>query len=129
MTNRSYGDCYQASLEGAEELAEIKRIVEKTPDTDSPFKRIYDHLNLSESIEVVHGEAVPSDGIDKGRTILHAWIEVGNKVIETSNSQKLPFDLKEYYENYGVKPIIRYTVQQARSLANQHGSYCAWHTK
>jgi methionine synthase I (cobalamin-dependent) len=78
---------------------------------------------------IVHGKAVPPDGLDKGKTILHAWIEVGSKVIETSNSQRRTFKIDDYYKNNTIKPIVKYTVSEARELAEKYSCYGAWHKK
>lgn len=124
---RPYGDCYEASLTNAEELQQIKDTVEQSAPNGVCLKKIYDFLELSKSICVVHGTAIPPSGIDEGRTITHAWIEVGDLVVETSNGQKLPIPKTDYYVNHRIVPIKRYSVSEARELANIHGAYKAWH--
>lgn len=124
---RKYGDCYEASLNNAEELQQIKDSVEQSAPISEGLKSIYDHFGLSESICVVHGTAIPPNGVDEGRTITHAWIEVGDLVIETSLGQKLPISKNYYYANHGISPLRRYSVTEARGLANKHGVYKAWH--
>lgn len=124
---RPYGDCYQASLESAEELQHIKKAVENSTPEALAFERLYEGLGLSEEIAVVHGTAIPPSGIDKGKTIVHAWVEVGDYAIESSNNQLLRIPRSHYYDNHSISPIKRYTVPEARSLAKKHGSYAAWH--
>jgi hypothetical protein len=125
--SRQYGDCFQASLVSAEELKIMKDSIEQSMPEGAKYKEIYDGLGLSESIYVVHGTAVPPDGLDKGRTINHAWIEVGSHVIETSNNQRMRISTNDYYVNHGISPIKRYAVTEARDLTNKHGRYGAWH--
>jgi hypothetical protein len=124
---RPYGDCYQASLESAEELQHIKKAVENSTSEALAFERLYEGLGLSEEIAVVHGTAIPPNGIDKGKSIVHAWVEVGDYAIECSNNQLLRIPRAHYYANHGISPIKRYTVPEARSLAMKHGLYAAWH--
>ncbi|NTU49890.1 MAG: hypothetical protein HGA87_03205 [Desulfobulbaceae bacterium] len=124
---RQYGDCYEASLKNAEELQLIKDAVEQSVPDGGKLKDIYDYLGLSESIRIVHGTAIPPNGIDEGRSIIHAWIEVGDLVIETSNGQKLPISKTEYYANHGISPLRHYLVTEARCLVNMHGKYGPWH--
>lgn len=125
---RPFGDCYQASLESAEELQFMKDAVEQSLPDSAAFKEIYDGLYLAEDISVFHGTAVPPDGLDKGRTILHAWVEVGPNVIETSVNQQRCIPTSDYYANHGISPIKRYSVKEARQLADKHGCFAAWHT-
>jgi len=125
---RPFGDCYKSSLIGAEELTKLKLQFESGKSEDETLGHLYEHLGLKDEIEVVHGHAVPPDGLDEGRKILHAWIEVGPLAIETSNDQKMRFTKDEYYENHSITPVARYSVDEARCLANAHGNYSAWHT-
>lgn len=124
---RQYGDCYEASLVNAEELQLMKEAVEKSTPDAPKFKQLYEGLGLSEPVTVVHGTAVPPTGIDEGRTIVHAWIEVGTHAIESSNKQQLRIPTSKYYANHGITPVKRYGVTEARSLVTKHGVYGAWH--
>lgn len=125
--SRQYGDCYQASLESAEELQSMKAAVEQSTPSGEEFRSIYDGLGLSEPIYVVHGTAIPPNGLDEGRTITHAWVEVGLHAIETSNHQQLRIPIANYYADHGISPIRRYSVAEARALVIKHGVYGAWH--
>lgn len=124
---RPYGDCYKASMASAEELQLIKETVEKSLPNAPAFKHLYEGLGLSAQVNVVHGTAVPPTGIDKGRAIVHAWVEVGAYAIESSNDQLLRIPIYEYYANHSITPIKHYSVTEARSLAMKHGVYGAWH--
>lgn len=125
--SRPYGDCYQASLESAEELQLMKSAVEQSLADAENFKKLYNRLGLTNPISIVHGTAVPANGLDKGRTIVHAWVEVGADAVETSNGQLLRIPTANYYANHGITPIKRYSVPEARSLVTKHGKYAAWH--
>jgi hypothetical protein len=124
--NRPYGDCYQASLASAEELMQIKLLVEAEESAPEDIKAIYDKLDLTRPVSVVHGTVIPREGLDEGRTIVHAWLEVGDLVIETSNKQMLFIPSRDFYAVHEAIPAKRYSVAEARSLANRYG-YCAWH--
>ena len=111
----------KASLENAEELQLIKYAVEQSCTCDVGLKKVYEELGLAENIYVVHGTAVPTDGLDKGRIIPHAWIEVGHHAIETSNGQRIGYPVSVYYEKHSISPKKRYTVSEARALADKYG--------
>ena len=123
---RPYGDCYEASFKSAEELAQLKSAAETNP-TDKDLKRLYDGLGLTEEIEIVHGAAVPPDGLDQGRTVFHAWVEVGGNVIESSNGQLQEYPAADYYEHFKIEVLHRYSVAEARDLAQKYKVYGLWH--
>jgi hypothetical protein len=125
---RQYGDCYQASYNSAEELSTIKAEVERgNPDFDK-LRAIYDRLSLQEEIAIVHGKVVPATGLDKGRELHHAWVEVASKVIETSNGQLISTPVSKYYADFGAEPIKRYTLAEATELRDKYQIYGLWHT-
>lgn len=126
--NRPYGDCYEASLNSAEELLAIKSGVEDCASPDPILMKLYDGLGLDREISVVHGTVIPPKGIDKGRSIMHAWVEVGADTIESSNGQLKKNVLTDYYEHFNASVVRRYSVTEARALVNKHGRYGAWHT-
>lgn len=127
-TERPDGNCCEASLECAEELALIKFLVERDNLVGEILKTTYATLDLSRPISVVHGTVVPSDGIDKGRTIFHAWVEVGDIAVEKPLQKYLHFPLFDFYVNHNATLIRRYSVADARKLANLYG-YTPWHTR
>ena len=61
--SRPYGDCFKASLESAGELQIMKDAVEQSKPEGEQYQKIYESLGLSESIYIVHGTAIPSDGL------------------------------------------------------------------
>lgn len=125
---RPYGDCYEVSLQRAEELQFVKESVEGGLPNAAEVRNIYDGLGLHRAVSVVHGTAVPPDGLDRGRTILHAWVEVGDEVLEMSNNQSLRFQRDDYYDTHGIVPVVRYAPAEARRLAEKHGAFAPWHT-
>jgi hypothetical protein len=122
---RDKGDCYEASLKTAEFLQELKVYCEAGATDQAEH---YDLLTLSNPIHVVHGTAVAPTGPYVGEQFLHAWVEIGDFAIETSNGQQRRFLRAEFYVDYGISPVIRYSPEQARALAIKHGKYYAWHT-
>lgn len=129
VEGRQYGDCYEASFKSAEELSTIKAGVERgNPDFDK-LREIYDRLSLQEEISIVHGKVVPTAGVDKGRELHHAWVEVGSKVIETSNGQLISTSVSSYYADFCAEPIKRYTLSEATELRDKHQLYGLWHMK
>ena len=124
---RGYGDCYEASFNSAVELILLKSAAETNP-VDESLRRLYDGLGLAEDIAIVHGSAQPPDGPDRGRTIYHAWVEVGESVIETSNGQREKYSTADYYEHFKIEVLRRYSVGEARALAEKHNIYGLWHT-
>jgi hypothetical protein len=124
---RPYGDCYVASLNLAEELAQIKMVAEADP-TDAELKKLYDGLRLATDISIVHGEVVVPDGLDAGRTVLHAWVEVGGHAIEGSNRQMEQHPVEVYYEHLKTGALYRYSIEEAKALLEKHKIYGPWHT-
>jgi hypothetical protein len=124
---RVYGDCFEASLRSAEELQFVKESVESGTPNAHEVRNIYDRLGLHRTISVVHGTAVPTNGPDAGRTLVHAWMEVGDEVFERSNGQAQRYASSDYYALYSIQAIRRYAPAEARQLAQTHGRYAAWH--
>ncbi|MFA6455291.1 MAG: hypothetical protein WCW40_00610 [Bacteroidota bacterium] len=126
--SQQYGDCYESSLKNAEELQGMKDAVEQSLPTAYIFKKLYNDLKLNREIYVVHGSAIPPIGPHKGRHIIHAWIEIGDTVIETSNNQLDSYPKEEYYKTHSINPIIRYSVIEALQKVEKYKIFGPWHT-
>ena len=102
MSNK-LGDCYKAAYEASQELQE-----------------------LGKSVFLVHGWITPINGPDAERRICHAWIEDGGTCWEVSNAQKASYSTKAYYRLLSVELIARYSANEARELALNHGYIGLW---
>ncbi len=122
------GDCYKAACDSAELLAKIKLSVETDASPDPLDLKYYDVLGLRDNpIEVIHGTAVPPVGQHAGRTIRHAWIEIGDVVLETSRDINRSFKPKSvFYQDYGADARKRYLVKEALQLKQAAGHYGPW---
>ena len=76
-------------------------------------------LTLCHAIVAGHGKL-------KGYWISHAWVEVGDTVIDVSNSSKLVMPKDRYYEIAQVQKIRRYKGFDVSGLLCEHGHYGAW---
>jgi hypothetical protein len=124
------GDCYKAAFENAELLARIKACVEADESPDPGDTEYYHAFGLNENpIAVVHGTAVPPVGPYANRMIRHAWIEIGDAVVETSNGINASYKPRSrFYERFGAVPQVRYSVNEARRLADAKNHFGPWHS-
>jgi len=123
-------DWYEASYENAALFQEIKNAYEnETLDESAPEYRAkvntYIQLELSNNIEIVHGLVGPSP--ETGKTIPHAWFEIGSRIFETQDERSDPYTLNKYIEIYGpINETARYTVAEATDMVNKHSGYGNW---
>jgi hypothetical protein len=115
------GDCYQASLENALELQELKRQIESGQLNEPAARTIYEKMSLKEDILIRHGWANTVNG--RGH---HAWIEVGDYVIETQGGQRNLDHKDAYYKAFAVYPNETFTVDEAEHLRKEQGKFGAW---
>ena len=106
---REFGDCYKSSYEAANELDEL-----------SEFGI------CPEDVKVVHGGITPLGGIDKGREIHHAWVEMGDCVIETSNGQQERFTKNKFYTLLHATIDHVYSVKEAKAHVERSGKFGRW---
>ncbi|QDP46559.1 MAG: hypothetical protein Unbinned4098contig1000_19 [Prokaryotic dsDNA virus sp.] len=80
-------------------------------------------LDLSKAL-LVHGRP---KGVQYGSG--HAWVEVGDKVIETTRIPCRILDKKEFYRLSMVeeKDIRRYTKREAMNMLGRHRHWGDWH--
>jgi hypothetical protein len=71
---------------------------------------------MSNRIEVVHGWISP-EGRHRERRLHHAWIEIGDGVLETQGGMAKPHSKTVYYDWYAAYPTERYSVIEAYKLA------------
>jgi len=55
-----------------------------------------------EKILLVHGNMTPSIGKFKNIEVDHAWVEIGDNVIDPSFNTEIIFEKKEFYERHRV---------------------------
>jgi hypothetical protein len=118
------GDCYQSSLENASELQELKNLVESGEACDHETKAVYDGLSLNEDILIRHGWANTQNG--RGH---HAWIEIGDFVIETQGGMRNRDPKAEYYKVFDIYPNESFTVEEALRLKEEQFKFGAWRGK
>lgn len=122
------GDCYESSLKNAVELRTIKEAFEGSSVPDAPLSDLYSHLQLVSPIQIVHGWMTSPNGPAKGKRNHHAWIEVGDLVVETQCGKLDPRPKGLYYDVFQIHPNEYYTIEEAESLAGKVG-YGAWRGK
>ena len=64
---------------------------------------------------LVHG-IVTGQGKLKGMKIGHAWIEIGDMVLDYSHGRRIVMKKKQYYRMGKIKKVRRYTVKEASKL-------------
>jgi len=122
------GDCYDSSLKNAVELSTIKRHFECSESPDATIAGLYICLQLANPIQIVHGWATSPNGSTKDVRIHHAWIEVGDMVIETQGGMRYQKCKSLYYSVFQIYPNETYTVEEAEMLACKNG-YGPWRGK
>ena len=61
-----------------------------------------------------------------GLIIGHAWIEMGDVVIDEANGRKFYIEKEEYYRTRHVIHVRKYTLEEARTLKKRFGTYGPW---
>lgn len=77
------GDCYKASLQNAQELTELKNMIESGEIGEQELNGRSEIIRNNE-ILIRHGWVNTANG-KRGH---HAWIEIGDFVVETQGGQK-----------------------------------------
>jgi hypothetical protein len=126
------GDCYQASVRNANDLAELKNMVERgvaPPEAPTVIEELtpaYEKWGLRGEIYIVHGWVTPPDGPAANKKVHHSWIEVGSNVIETQGGMRQLRSSTEYYSTFSVEVEERYTLAEANALVAKHCIYGRW---
>lgn len=118
------GDCYKSSLESAKELQALKDLCET--DSSAECSSVYQYWMLHHEIKIRHGWLTSINGNNAGRRLHHAWIEVGDTVIETQNGQKEKYGKQRYYTHYKAYPNEEYSITDAENLKIEQNKYGAW---
>lgn len=106
LAAQEFGDGYKSSYEAALE---------------------FDEMNVfGVDIKIVHGRVTPLAGKDQGKEIHHAWVEMGDLVIETSNGPEQRFTKNKF--NTQLHAIIDhvYSVEEARAHVEKSGKFGPW---
>jgi predicted nucleotidyltransferase len=119
------GDCYESSYKNASDFAQIKAVVEGGAD-DPETKRFYDRLGLKNEVAIVHGWITSPKGPNAGKRVHHAWIEIGDCVIETQGGMSECCPDRQYYKIFEAYPNQRYSVAEADTLVRETGWAKAW---
>ena len=106
----------------------MKLAVEAGAD-DPALKRIYDGLGLKNEIVIVHGWVTSPEGPNAGRRIHHAWIEIGDGVVETQGGLKEGFPDWRYYKLFAACPNQRYSIAEAKAFMHETGWARPWRGK
>src|SRR6266487_7186031 len=91
------GDCYESSYKNVSDFTQIKTVVEGGAD-DPDMKRFYDRLGLKNEVAIVHGWITSPSGSNAGKRVHHAWIEIGDRVIETQGGMREGCPDWQYYK-------------------------------
>lgn len=106
LAAQEFGDGYKSSYEAALE---------------------FDEMNVfGVDIKIVHGRVTPLAGEDQGKEIHHAWVEMGDLVIETSNGPEQRFTKNKF--NTQLHAIIDhvYSVKEARAHVEKSSKFGPW---
>lgn len=101
--NRPMGDCYKAAYYSVQEL-------ESTMKSDESKRQ---------PLYLVHGTVIAPRGLDKGRLLEHAWVELGNNAIEVSLGQQIDVSQKAYYNHFKATLKTKYTPEEEKFLGTQ----------
>ena len=121
------GDCYESSLRNAKDLLDVKMEVETKGANAAVLASLYEQCGLQTGIEIVHGWVTSPGGPAAGRRIHHAWIEIGETVLETQGGTRQHESRDNYYKKYDAHPNQRYSVPDALAFATK--GYGAWRGK
>lgn len=123
------GDCYESSFKGALSLYQLKLSVEAGTGTEDEMRQ-YKELNLDKELFIVHGYATSPGGPHAGMRIHHAWIEIGDVVLETQGGTFQPWTRWAYYGTFSIYPNELYTVPDAMAYvtgtSGVREDYRAW---
>lgn len=72
-----------------------------------------------ETVKVVHGSIIPKVGPCAGKRINHAWVEIGDSVIEASNHNQLRVSREGYYKVLSAEYRKKYTIDEASALLDE----------
>ena len=76
-------------------------------------------------IALVHGE-VTGQGRIEGVRYGHAWVEIGDAVIDPSNGRMICMRKCFYYEIGEISTVVRYSPEEARQLLVKNLHYGPW---
>lgn len=77
---------------------------------------------------LAHGEVTGTKGPHSGKRFGHAWIEIGDFVLDCANGNNSIVPHELYYAIGKCRGITRYTVEEAAKSARTHGHYGPWET-
>jgi hypothetical protein len=80
---------------------------------------------LEEHAHVCHGTAI-GHGPIRGVRFGHAWIEVGDVVIDQSNGNDAVMPKSVYYEAGQIMDVHRYTCSEAIRMMAKHEHFGPW---
>jgi len=98
----SYGDCYQANG---------RAILGLLPSNPVAKDAVLCHGTIYGSKIGFHG---------------HAWLELGDVVLDYSNGQQIVLRKEEYYKAGKIRNVERYTLKQVREQVRVHKTWGPW---
>jgi hypothetical protein len=78
------------------------------------------------SIRLVHGEVTGTGGAVLGIRYGHAWVELGDAVIDPSNGRCMVARRRDYYAAGRVEALHAYTFKEARQWMLRTRHYGPW---
>lgn len=101
------GDCYSAAFRTLEQL----------------------HARGHDGARLVHGLVTGTGGPMAGERFAHAWVEIGDVVIDNSNGQSTHTRYEPYYAigDIDARELIRYSLEEARRALLEQLHYGPWH--
>jgi len=109
LAAREFGDGYKSSYEAAVEFDEMVAFGVCPND-----------------VKIVHGRITPLTGIDEGREIHHAWVEMGDFVVETSNGHEERFTKSKFYTLLHATIDHVYSLKEAKARVEESGNFGRW---
>lgn len=113
--DKKLGDCYKVAFDTFMELNQL----EESGDAAKKGWKLTPIL-------LVHGATVPPVGPEKGKTILHAWVETAGDVLELSNGNQNRYSQEHWAKTYGGAARVTYSKDEAKKLADKHKHYGPW---
>jgi len=91
------------------------------------FQYVFDH-RADDRVRLCHGLPVGTGKANMGERFDHAWVEVGDLVIDKSNGNDVMVTREFYYRIGRIVPdsVDRYTAREAAMLALESGHYGPW---
>lgn len=77
-------------------------------------------------VKIVHGRITPLAGVDKGTEIHHAWVEMGDFVIEALNGQEERYTKSKFYTLLHATADHVYSVKEAKAHFEKSGKFGRW---